>query len=73
MALLTGSIKGAERKNIYADLAEGKIDFLIGTHALIEDKVQFKNLGLAIIDEQHRFGVAQRAKLWRKNDFRPMC
>ena len=71
VALLTGSIKGTERKNIYADLAEGKIDFLIGTHALIEDKVQFKNLGLAIIDEQHRFGVAQRAKLWRKNDLPP--
>ena len=71
VALLTGSIKGSERKNIYADLADGKIDFLIGTHALIEDKVQFKNLGLAIIDEQHRFGVAQRAKLWRKNDLPP--
>ena len=71
VTLLTGSIKGVERKNIYADLAEGKIDFLIGTHALIEDKVQFKNLGLAIIDEQHRFGVAQRAKLWRKNDLPP--
>lgn len=71
VALLTGSIKGAERKNIYTDLAEGKIDFLIGTHALIEDKVQFENLGLAIIDEQHRFGVAQRAKLWRKNDLPP--
>ena len=71
VALLTGSIKGVERKNIYIDLAEGKIDFLIGTHALIEDKVQFKNLGLAIIDEQHRFGVAQRAKLWRKNDLPP--
>ena len=71
VALLTGSIKGTERKNIYADLADGKIDFLIGTHALIEDKVQFKNLGLAIIDEQHRFGVAQRAKLWRKNDLPP--
>jgi ATP-dependent DNA helicase RecG len=71
VALLTGSIKGTERKNIYADLADGKIDFLIGTHALIEDKVQFKNIGLAIIDEQHRFGVAQRAKLWRKNDLPP--
>ena len=71
VALLTGSIKGTERKNIYADLADEKIDFLIGTHALIEDKVQFKNIGLAIIDEQHRFGVAQRAKLWRKNDLPP--
>jgi ATP-dependent DNA helicase RecG len=71
VALLTGSIKGTERKNIYTDLAEGKIDFLIGTHALIEDRVQFKNMGLAIIDEQHRFGVAQRAKLWRKNDLPP--
>jgi ATP-dependent DNA helicase RecG len=71
VALLTGSIKGVERKNIYEALAEGSIDFLIGTHALIEDKVQFKNLGLAIIDEQHRFGVAQRAKLWHKNDLPP--
>ncbi len=71
VALLTGSVKAKERKTIYADLAEGKIDILIGTHALIEDKVQFKNLGLAIIDEQHRFGVAQRAKLWRKNELPP--
>ena len=71
VALLTGSIKGVERKNIYEALAKGDIDILIGTHALIEDKVQFKNLGLAIIDEQHRFGVAQRAKLWRKNDLPP--
>ena len=52
-------------------LENGKIDLLIGTHALLEDKVKFKNLGLAIIDEQHRFGVAQRSKLWRKNDLPP--
>ena len=65
--LLTGSTKVAERKEISNQLLEGTINILIGTHALIEDKVKFKNLGLVIIDEQHRFGVAQRAKLWKKN------
>ncbi len=64
--LLTGSIKGEKRKNILKALKTGHIDMLIGTHALIEDPVQFENLGIAIIDEQHRFGVAQRAKLWNK-------
>ena len=66
VALLTGSVKGAERRTIFEALAEGSLHLLIGTHAVIEEKVQFKNLGLAIIDEQHRFGVAQRAKLWKK-------
>ena len=64
---LSGSVKGKKRKELLAELEEGRIDILIGTHALIEDPVIFKNLGLAIIDEQHRFGVAQRAKLWKKN------
>lgn len=64
--LLTGSVKPAERKKILAELKEGSVTFVIGTHAIIEDKVEFKNLGLAVVDEQHRFGVAQRAKLWSK-------
>ncbi len=67
IALLTGSSKQKERKQILEDLASGKLSILIGTHALIEDKVAFSNLGIAIIDEQHRFGVMQRAKLWEKN------
>ncbi|HIB37432.1 ATP-dependent DNA helicase RecG [Mesonia sp.] len=67
IALLTGSSKTAERRIIHEKLENGELDILIGTHALLEDKVKFKNLGLAIIDEQHRFGVAQRAKLWKKN------
>ena len=71
VALLTGSVKGAERRTIFEALAEGSLHLLIGTHAVIEEKVQFKNLGLAIIDEQHRFGVAQRAKLWKKNTLPP--
>lgn len=65
--LLTGSVKTADRKPILAGLAEGTVDILIGTHALIEPGVQFKSLGLAVIDEQHRFGVQQRAKLWAKS------
>ncbi len=65
--LLTGSSKVKERKLIHSELIENKTNILIGTHALIEDKVKFHNLGLVIIDEQHRFGVAQRAKLWKKN------
>ncbi len=71
LALLTGSSKTSERKIIHERLENGELDILIGTHALLEDKVQFKNLGLAIIDEQHRFGVAQRAKLWKKNTIPP--
>ena len=70
-ALLTGSTKTAERKEIHEKLESGNLQVLIGTHALIEEKVRFKNLGLAVIDEQHRFGVAQRAKLWKKNDQPP--
>ena len=65
-ALLTGSTKTSERREIHAGLADGSIGIIVGTHALIEDNVVFNNLGLAIIDEQHRFGVEQRAKLWRK-------
>lgn len=64
--LLTGSIKKSARKPIHEQLENGDLNILIGTHALLEDKVRFKNLGLAIIDEQHRFGVAQRSKLWHK-------
>lgn len=69
--LLTGSSKTADRKIIHSELENGELSILIGTHALLEDKVKFKNLGLAIIDEQHRFGVAQRAKLWAKNNIPP--
>ena len=69
--LLTGSTKTSERKVLHEELESGKIQILIGTHALIEDTVNFKNLGLVVIDEQHRFGVAQRAKLWKKNDLIP--
>ncbi len=71
LAILTGSTKKAERNRILEGIAEGTIHILIGTHALLEDPVQFKDLGLAIVDEQHRFGVAQRAKLWAKNDIPP--
>lgn len=69
IAILKGASKKSERKIIAENLENGAIKILIGTHALIEDKVQFKNLGLAVVDEQHRFGVAQRAKLWQKNPF----
>jgi len=69
--LLTGSTKASERKIIHEQLANGELSILVGTHAVLEDKVKFKNLGLAIIDEQHRFGVAQRAKLWAKNKIPP--
>ncbi len=69
--LLTGSSKTLERRKIHESLENGKLQILIGTHALLEDKVKFKNLGLAIIDEQHRFGVAQRSKLWKKNTTPP--
>ena len=66
--LLTGSTKTKDRKLIHNDLLSGETNILVGTHAILEDIVQFKNLGLSIIDEQHRFGVAQRAKLWKKNN-----
>jgi len=69
--LLTGSSKAKERRVIHEALMDGSLDMLIGTHALLEDKVQFKNLGFAIIDEQHRFGVEQRSKLWHKNELPP--
>lgn len=65
--LLIGATKKASRKKIHDRLEQGEIDILVGTHALLEDVVVYKNLGLAIIDEQHRFGVAQRSKLWKKN------
>lgn len=67
VALLTGSTKKSARKEIHEALRSGELKILIGTHALLEEEVQFKNLGLAIVDEQHRFGVAQRSKLWQKN------
>jgi len=70
-ALLTGSVKKSARKPIHEQLENGELNILIGTHALLEDKVKYKNLGIAIIDEQHRFGVAQRSKLWHKNEFPP--
>jgi len=69
--LLTGSVKGKARKTVLADLKTGHIDILVGTHALIEPTVVFAKLGLAVIDEQHRFGVAQRAKLWKKSKVAP--
>ena len=71
VALLTGSTKKKDREEIHAGLLSGETNILIGTHALIEDVVQFNNLGFVVIDEQHRFGVAQRAKLWAKNQHPP--
>lgn len=71
VAILTGSTTKKQRTILHQQLENGEIDILVGTHALIEDKVQFKNLGLVVIDEQHRFGVEQRAKLWRKNAIPP--
>jgi ATP-dependent DNA helicase RecG len=67
IALLTGSTKKAARKIIHEQLLSGEIDILVGTHALLEEIVQFKNLGIVVIDEQHRFGVEQRSRLWKKN------
>lgn len=69
--LLTGMVKGKKRAKILTDLATGDIDILVGTHAIIEETVVFKRLGMAVVDEQHRFGVAQRAKLWRKSERPP--
>ena len=71
VSLLTGNTKTKERREIYAGLADGSIHLVIGTHALIEDKVQFNALALAVIDEQHRFGVDQRARLWSKSEITP--
>lgn len=69
--ILTGSTKTSDRKIIHEELENGNLHIIIGTHALLEDKVKFHNLGLSIIDEQHRFGVEQRSKLWKKNDIPP--
>jgi ATP-dependent DNA helicase RecG len=69
--LLTGSVKSAARRKILEELADGSANILIGTHAILEDPVLFQNLGLAIIDEQHRFGVAQRARIWKKSSVPP--
>jgi ATP-dependent DNA helicase RecG len=69
--ILTGSTKIANRRIIHEELENGSLHILIGTHALLEDKVKFQNLGLAVIDEQHRFGVEQRSKLWKKNEIPP--
>lgn len=71
VAILTGTTTKKQRTVLHAQLENGEIDILVGTHALIEDKVKFKNLGLVVIDEQHRFGVEQRAKLWKKNSIPP--
>ena len=71
MELLTGSVKGKKREKLLSDLITGNINILIGTHAVIEDNVAFSKLGLVVIDEQHRFGVAQRAKLWQKSIYPP--
>lgn len=71
VGLLTGSVKKKDRVPIHEDLENGEMHILVGTHAVLEDKVRFQNLGLAIIDEQHRFGVAQRSKLWHKNTTPP--
>jgi ATP-dependent DNA helicase RecG len=71
VAILTGSTPKKQRTKLHEELESGEIQILVGTHALIEDKVQFQNLGLVVIDEQHRFGVEQRAKLWRKNQVPP--
>lgn len=71
VAILTGSVKTKKRREVHEGLEDGSLHILIGTHALLEDKVKFKNLGIAIIDEQHRFGVKQRAKLWSKNKLPP--
>ena len=71
VALLTGSTRTAERKRIHTQLLSGELNLLIGTHALLEDNVMFKKLGVVVIDEQHRFGVAQRARMWKKGDIAP--
>jgi len=71
ICLLTGSVKSAERKEVLEQIQSGKANIIIGTHAVIEDTVKFKNLGLVVIDEQHKFGVAQRARMWKKNTIPP--
>ncbi len=69
--LLTGTVKGKRRKEVLEGLADGTVNILVGTHAVIEDTVRFSQLGIVVVDEQHRFGVAQRAKMWSKNDNPP--
>ena len=69
--LLTGIVKGKRRKEVLEALSDGRIDILVGTHAVIEDTVRFARLGMVVVDEQHRFGVAQRARLWSKSDNPP--
>lgn len=71
LELLTGSVKKKDRKGIHEGLEDGSVHILVGTHALLEDVVQFSNLGIVVIDEQHRFGVAQRARMWKKNTIPP--
>ena len=71
VALLTGSTKKKDRRPLHEQLISGELQILIGTHAVLEDEVKFKNIGLVVIDEQHRFGVAQRAKMWKKNKLPP--
>src|SRR5699024_5528571 len=71
VAVLTGSTKKRERDIVLSELASGRLHLLVGTHALIEERVQFDNLGLVVIDEQHRFGVEQRARMWTKNSRPP--
>jgi ATP-dependent DNA helicase RecG len=71
VAILTGTVKGKDRKAVLKGLVDGSIPIVVGTHAIIEDSVQFQNLGIAVIDEQHKFGVGQRARLWKKNEKAP--
>ncbi len=71
ISLITGSTKEAQRRVMHEELENGQMQIIVGTHALIEDRVKFKNLGLVVIDEQHRFGVAQRARMWQKNETPP--
>ncbi|HTN16726.1 MAG TPA: ATP-dependent DNA helicase RecG [Chitinophagaceae bacterium] len=71
VGILTGTVKGKQKKEVLKGLADGSIPIVVGTHAIIEDSVQFKNLGIAVVDEQHKFGVGQRARLWKKNTMAP--
>ena len=73
LGLLTGRVRGAPRRHLLAALAAGSIDVLVGTHALVESPVKFRRLGLVVVDEQHRFGVAHRARLFRKGDRPRTC
>ena len=73
MQVLTASLTKAETENVYEKLKGGEIDVIVGTHALLQEEVRFKNLGLTVIDEQHKFGVAQRALLPKKGALNPHC